>query len=98
MFCYAQLNENGICVGVLQLSGEVQGENTVVLQEYDTSVLGKKYENGKWIEIPSEPENEEPTENDILNAEILLNQTEILINQSNQDEVLAEILLNGLGV
>ena len=33
-----------------------------------------------------------------IHAEMLLNQCEILINQEDHDEVLAEILLNQLGV
>lgn len=33
-------------------------------------------------------------ENDIANAETLLNQAQIIATQENQDEVLAEILLN----
>ena len=44
-----------------------------------------------------EPEPE-PTETDIINAEILLNQADILAKQNEHDEVLAEILLNQMGV
>ena len=45
----------------------------------------------------AEPETE-PTETDIINAEILLNQADILAKQNEHDEVLAEILLNQMGV
>lgn len=38
------------------------------------------------------------SEQEILQAEMLLNQCNILVNQENQDTVLAEILLNQLGV
>lgn len=42
---------------------------------------------------------EEPiSEEDQIQAETLLNQCSILINQENQDAVLAEILINQLGV
>ena len=41
--------------------------------------------------------NTPPTQEEIQ-AEILLNQSEILANQNSQDEVLAEILLNSLEV
>ena len=44
---------------------------------------------------PIEPE---PTEQEIITAEILLNQADILAKQNEQDEVLAEILLNQMGV
>lgn len=39
-----------------------------------------------------------PTETELVQAEILLNQAEILAKQNEQDEVLAEILLNQMGV
>ena len=45
----------------------------------------------------SEPQPE-PTETDIINAEILLNQADIIAKQNEHDEVLAEILLNQMGV
>lgn len=50
--------------------------------------------------IPPEPPEPvpEPTEDEILQAEMLLNQTTILENQTAQDAVLAEILLGQLGV
>jgi len=35
---------------------------------------------------------------DEVKAEILLNQADLIINQENQDAVLAEILLNQMGV
>ena len=38
------------------------------------------------------------SEQDEVNAEILLNQMDIMTKQEEQDRVLAEILLNGLGV
>ena len=37
-------------------------------------------------------------EQELIQAEMLLNQCSILINQENQDAVLAEILINQLGV
>ena len=43
-------------------------------------------------------ETAEPTDEEILQAEILLNQAEILARQNEQDEVLAAILLNQVEV
>lgn len=40
----------------------------------------------------------EPTESELIQAELLLNQADILARQNEQDEVLAEILLNQMGV
>jgi hypothetical protein len=43
MNMYAQLDENNIVVAVSQLSGEVDAPNMIEIPEYDTSLLGKKY-------------------------------------------------------
>ena len=42
--------------------------------------------------------SEKQNEQDKLNANVLLNQMEIMTKQEEHDAVLAEILLNGLGV
>lgn len=47
--------------------------------------------------IPPAPQPE-PTEEELIQAELLLNQVDIITKQQEQDEVLAAILLNGLGV
>ena len=57
MFYYAQIDENNICIGVTQLSDEINHANMITLDEYDTAILGKKYENGKFIEIQQASEN-----------------------------------------
>lgn len=68
MFIYAELNENNICKAVSELSGEVIKDTMIPLETYDDSLLGKRYDNGEWVEVPvepSEPEHHQPT-----NAEI----------------------------
>ena len=40
----------------------------------------------------------DPTESELIQAELLLNQADILARQNEQDEVLAEILLNQMEV
>ena len=60
---------------------------------------GKMYPvvNGKFeIDIPVLPEPE-PTETEIIQAEILLNQAEMINRQMEMDETLAAILLNQMG-
>lgn len=69
MFYYAQLDENSICIGVSQLSGEVSETNMILLDRYDASLMGKKYNNGTWEDVP-QPEPT-PTSQDAINAEIL---------------------------
>ena len=46
-------------------------------------------------ELPEEPEL---TYQELITAELLLNQADILAKQNEHDEVLAEILLNQMGV
>lgn len=66
---YAQLDMNNVCVGLSQLSGEVQAPNMLQIEHYDTTLVGKKYENGVWVEVPPEPVipiPEEPTNTEVL--------------------------------
>ena len=56
-YFYAQIDENNICIAVSDLSGKVTADNMLRLETYDTSLLGKKYNNGVWEEVPQpEPE------------------------------------------
>ena len=56
-YYYAQIDENNICIAVSDLSGKVTADNMLRLETYDTSLLGKKYNNGVWEEVPKpEPE------------------------------------------
>lgn len=67
---YAQLNENNICIGISQLSGEVIQENMIEIPSFDNVHLWKKYENGAWSEGTFEPQSTAPiTEFETLKAE-----------------------------
>lgn len=96
---YAQIDiETGLVIGDSWLSGEVDTPNMVLIPE-DFEPLGMMYVNGEWLQQPKQPEPiYEPTEQELIQAEILLNQADILAKQAEQDEVLAEILLNQMGV
>ena len=50
---YAQLNDDNVCIGVSQLSGDVDG-NVVLLDHYDVSIINKKYNNGVWEDFYTE--------------------------------------------
>lgn len=59
MFYYAQINEENICVGVSDLSGEVSADNMIRIDTMDTSLLGKKYNSGNWETVePIDPQPE----------------------------------------
>lgn len=100
-YIYAEINENNVCCAVSELSGEVDKPTMIPLEVYDDSLLGKKYVDGVWEEVPQEPTPEpeyEPTETELIQAELLLNQADIIAKQNEHDEVLAEILLNQMEV
>jgi hypothetical protein len=50
MFYYAQIDENNICIGISMLSGEVNAENMISIENYNIDYLGKIYQDGQWIE------------------------------------------------
>lgn len=43
MFNYVQLDEQGYCIGISTLNGEVKADNMVLLEEYNESYIGRKY-------------------------------------------------------
>ena len=73
MFHYAQIDENNICIGVSQLSGEVNLPSMVLLDNYDSSLLGRQYNDGVWEDVVQPepiPEPLSPTEQTILQTAI----------------------------
>lgn len=51
-YYYAQLNDENVCVALSMLVGEVIQENMIEIKSYNTALMGKKYENGEWVEGP----------------------------------------------
>lgn len=96
MYRYAQIDDDGYLVSDSFLSGEVTSDNMISIPE-DFNLVNKKYnrETKQWEDYIPEPA-EEPISQDEINAEILLNQSQIIATQNAQDEVLAEILLNSV--
>lgn len=94
MIRYAQIEiESGIVVSDSYLSGEVEAENMIRIDE-DFDLTNKKYVDGKWIEyIPESDIEEEISDDEIIRAEMLLNQESIIAKQKEHDEILAELLL-----
>lgn len=73
--CYAEIDANNICVGVSELADYVEAENMIEIESYDITLLGKLYNDGKWVdpnaaEEPSEESQEaepetEPSEESV---------------------------------
>ncbi len=57
---YAQLNENSICIGISQLSGEVIQDNMIEIQSFDNNKIWRKYENKAWSAEKFEPQSTAP--------------------------------------
>ena len=60
MKSYAQLNENNICIGISQLSGDVIQSNMIEIQSFDNDKLWRKYENEAWSVEKFEPQSTAP--------------------------------------
>ena len=71
-FYYAQIDDDGICCGVSQLSGIVEHDNMIQLESYDMGLMGKLWTGTEWVENPNPPEpvepTTEPTNQDIMDA------------------------------
>ncbi len=91
-YYYAQIDENNICIAVSDLSGKVTADNMLRLETYDTSLLGKKYNNGVWEEVPK-PEPE-PTQLDRIELQVKTSYTEAQ-NQA-VDQYTEELLEGGI--
>lgn len=69
-YYYAQIDDDGICCGVSQLSGIVEHDNMIQLESYDMSLMGKLWTGTEWVENPNPPEppepSTEPTNQDIM--------------------------------
>ena len=89
---YAQIDENNICIAVSDLSGKVTAGNMLRLETYDTSLLGKKYNNGVWEEVPK-PEPE-PTQLDRI--ELQVNTSYVEAQNQAVDQYTEELLEGGI--
>lgn len=86
IYYYAQIDDDGICMGVSQLSGVVDKPNMIELESYDTSLMGKIWTGTEWIENPNPPDppeqSTEPTTQDIMDK----------LNDMSGDQVSVESL------
>ena len=89
-YYYAQIDENNICIAVSDLTGKVTADNMLRLETYDTSLLGKKYNNGVWEEVPK-PEPE-PTQLDRIELQVKTSYAEA---QNQEVDQYTEELLEG---
>ena len=91
-YYYAQIDESSICIAVSDLSGPVTAANMLRLETYDISLLGKKYNNGVWEDMP-QPEPE-PTQLDRIEEQTKVSYTEA--QQTAVDAYTEELLEGGI--
>ena len=95
---YARINKNNECIATFGTNKKEVALDLVELGR-DIDVIGKVWNGTSWegegLIIPEQEETISDAE--LIQAEILLTQQEILINQQNQDETLAAILLTQAG-
>lgn len=63
MYIYAQLDTDGYCIAISQLSGEVNQSNLIELNSFDTSYMKRKYDisTAQWTDdYMTEPEASDP--------------------------------------
>lgn len=51
VYYYAYLNSANICEQVYAMPSPISGSNYILLDSYDTSLIGKRYNNGVWEEV-----------------------------------------------
>lgn len=67
-FYYAQINENNVCTALLDTPAEItDNPKMILIDTYDLSVLGKKYNSGKWEEPELNLLNKESKKNKFWN-------------------------------
>lgn len=91
-FIYAQINEQGYCIGISSLSGEVVSDNLILIDEYDISYLNKKYdmEKKEWTD---EYYVDEPLEVELSEHELITKETYETTSLSAEDNLLNMDLL-----
>jgi predicted glycosyl hydrolase (DUF1957 family) len=55
-FYYAQIDDQSICYAVTQTAGEIIQPDMILITSYDTSLLGKIWNDGEWLDPPATPE------------------------------------------
>lgn len=57
MIILAEIDKDNICIGLKRTKEIIEDETHIEIDEYDISILGKRYENGEWKKVEqTEPE------------------------------------------
>ena len=89
---YAQTDENKICFATANLTDNIVAPDDWILIKSHDDVLGKRYINGEWEEVP-QPEPE-PTQLDRIEERLNLSYTEA--QEQAVDAYTKELLEGGI--
>ena len=89
-YYYAQIDDDGICCGVSQLSGIVEHDNMIQLESYDMSLMGKLWTGTEWIENPNPPDPPEPVE-EVTNEDLQALELASMQGQADQYTTMLEL-------
>lgn len=72
MFCYAQINEEGICKVIVESTENIEHSSCISIEQYDEKYLNRKYDiaQQKWIDEYVEFEVAQQETNKINNLSI----------------------------
>lgn len=50
-YYYAQINADGVCIALSDLSAEVIAANLIPLAAYDSDIIGKRWTGAAWVAV-----------------------------------------------
>lgn len=97
-YIYAQIDKNNICLGVSDLAGEKSEPNLIRIENLNPDLIGKKFSDGHWLEVPKSEMEEtitsEPTQLDRIEQAINMKNEEI--SEKAIDTYTKQLLESGL--
>lgn len=73
MHYYAEINNQNIIIGISQLNGVINMPNMILIENYDSSLIGKKYVNGEFVEAEKQEQEQPLSENELWKLEMASN-------------------------
>ena len=99
MFTYAIINSDNLCVGISQLSEEVNQTDMIEIPTYNEDYIFRKYENGQWSAEKFEPAPVEPPLSSMDMVGMVTTQNSLELSELKQQveaigQGVVEIMLN----
>ena len=67
---FAELDNQKICCALLDSKGMQASETMIPIETMNTDLIGKRYEKGKWENVPQTEMPYQPTEQEITQAKL----------------------------